>query len=384
MATSDSLYAGKEQSQVKHEILRHYLERFAQIIFSKWESITYIDGFSGPWNSVSSDLRDSSFSIAVHQLRMAKASNRQRGKSVRARCFFVEQDTKAFATLDEFSKRQSDIDVQCRNSSFEDAIPEILSFLRADPGTFAFTLIDPTGWTGFALDRIRPLLTTVPGEVLVNFMTSHITRYIDVPAVRTQLIDMFGSAIPLAKIGALRGLDRTDACVEEYCEALKATGSFAFVCPAMVLQPTRDRPHFHLIYATRKPQGLTVFKDAERKAMGFMEQARAAASQRQKSTAGQRQLFDAKEMPPSQYYFDLRNRYLNRSKHSVQVQLQAEERMSYDEAWSLSLVRPLVWESDLKDWISTWQREGVVTIDGLKPRERVCKRGKGHFLVWKR
>ena len=301
---------------------------------------------------------------------------------MRARCFFVEEDARAYAQLAEYAAKQGDLDITTCNLPFEDAIPDILGFLRRDPGTFAFTLIDPKGWTGFALDRIKPLLDISPGEVLVNFMTGHIVRFIDVPAVRPQLAAMFGSEQPLTTLSTLRGLDRSDACVQEYCNALRLAGRFVHTCPAMVLQPTRDRPHFHLIYATRSPVGLEVFKDAERKAMEVMEQARALAEKREEEAGGQLSLLDAKDMPPSQYYNDLRNRYVSRTRGEVEDKLRTTKRMRYDDLWAVSLNRPLVWESDLKQWIATWQTIGKVSIEGLKGKERVPKRESNHFIVW--
>jgi three-Cys-motif partner protein len=63
---SDSdLYAGREQTLVKHFILREYLQRFAIIVGHHCNTITYVDCFSGPWNVRSDDLSDSSFSIAL-------------------------------------------------------------------------------------------------------------------------------------------------------------------------------------------------------------------------------------------------------------------------------------------------------------------------------
>jgi three-Cys-motif partner protein len=61
-------YRGREQSWVKHYVLSKYLQQFAQIIGFKWPSITYVDGFCGPWNSQAVDLSDTSFSSAIKEL----------------------------------------------------------------------------------------------------------------------------------------------------------------------------------------------------------------------------------------------------------------------------------------------------------------------------
>src|SRR5437763_1253745 len=109
----DPLYAEKEQSLVKHEILRRYLSTFAHKIGFGWESITYIDGFSGPWNSISEDLKDSSFAIALGELRKARETYRTK-KNLRLRCFFVEQDPKAYAQLDQYASAQTDVEIRTK------------------------------------------------------------------------------------------------------------------------------------------------------------------------------------------------------------------------------------------------------------------------------
>ena len=65
-------YIGREQTLIKHFILRKYLEPFAYIIGSSWDTITYVDCFAGPWNVRSGQLEDSSFHIALAQLRKAR------------------------------------------------------------------------------------------------------------------------------------------------------------------------------------------------------------------------------------------------------------------------------------------------------------------------
>ena len=66
---------------------------------------------------------------------------------------------------------------ETQNAALEDSVDQIVEFAqREGPNSFPFVFIDPTGWTGFALDVIQPLLKLNPGEVLINFMTGHIRR----------------------------------------------------------------------------------------------------------------------------------------------------------------------------------------------------------------
>ena len=62
-------YAGREQAYVKHCLLEKYL--LVQKVGSAWDSIVYVDGFSGPWQVNDPELADSSFGVAVETLRGA-------------------------------------------------------------------------------------------------------------------------------------------------------------------------------------------------------------------------------------------------------------------------------------------------------------------------
>src|SRR5215510_13218265 len=125
-----NLYIGREQTLVKHLILQRYLGRFAHIIGFLWNSITYVDCFSGPWNVRSDDLKDSSFSIALEELRKARETHRRLGREIGLRCFFLEKEKGPYQRLKEFSDRVTDLEVITCNKELESAIGEILGFVR--------------------------------------------------------------------------------------------------------------------------------------------------------------------------------------------------------------------------------------------------------------
>jgi three-Cys-motif partner protein len=380
----DGTYEKREQTQVKHYILRHYLERFAHIVGSRWNSITYVDGFAGPWNVRSPELSDSSFAIALAELRRARETHRSRGRDIQLRCLFLEQNREAYAQLKAFTDKVADAEIRARNNSFEDSVGSILEFIRSDGQTFPFVFIDPTGWTGFSLRTISPLLKLDPGEVLINFMTSHIRRFLNDESSQQSFVDLFGSAKFRERIKGLSGNDLDDALADEYRNALRREGNFKYVLPAIVLHPEIDRMHFHLIYATRHPKGVEVFKDTEKQAMAEMEKAREQAQRRKREErTGQQELFFAAHgAPEGQYYNSLWDRYLDISKQNVLSLLHQHGRVSYDDAWLLALNQPLVWESDLRTWVGEWQGQGHLRLEGLQGRERVPRRGQSHFLAW--
>lgn len=381
--TDKDLYDRREQTLVKHLILGHYLERFAHIVGTKWPTITYIDCFAGPWNVRSEKLEDSSFAIALNELRKARETLDRRGKPLRLRVLFIEKDRSAFSQLQEFAENVRDAEVRILNRELENSVDDILRFIQGGHDTFPFYFIDPTGWTGFRLDVIRPLLQAKPGEVLINFMTEHIRRHLGHEPSRQGFIDLFGSDQALERVKGLSGIERDEAMVGEFMEAVKIRGGFSHVLSAVVLHPEKERTHFHLIYGTRHPKGIEVFKDAEERAMKTMLQVRTAAqARREQERTGQVSLPFGNLGPPASPYFDeLRERYLNLGRNKVLELLESRKRLLYDEAWAVALSRPLVWESDLKAWIQTWQKDGLIVVEGLQGKEKVPRCGKGHTLV---
>jgi three-Cys-motif partner protein len=389
--SSGDLYTGREQTLVKHTILRNYLERFAVIVGFYWDTLTYVDCFSGPWNSQSENFEDSSFAIAIEQLRKAREFHqRRRGRALKLRCVFLEKKRSAYNKLKQFTDSINDIEILSKNKSLEDAIEDILNFVgQGSSRSFPFIFIDPTGWTGFEMDTIAPLLRLKPGEVLINFMTEHIRRFIDSPQEVTQesFRKLFGSGEFKNKVEGLVQKDREDAIVAAYTENVKRVGRFPHASSAIVLHPHKDRPHYNLIYATRDLRGIEVFKEAEKKAMQVMEHAREVAQKREREErTGQTELGlsnEAETQDPSIYFLFLRNRYVSRAKNTVLNLIRARKRLPYDEGWAMALTFPLTWESDLKQWLAEWKQEGRLTFIGMTPTQLVPRRGTGIDIVWK-
>ena len=54
--------------------------------------------------------------------------------------------------------------------------------------------------------------------------------------------------------------------------------------------------------------------------------------------------------------------------------------MPYDEVWDTALAFPLVWESDVKDWVAERQKKGQIRLLGLQPNQRVPQWEEGHVV----
>lgn len=357
-AADDELYFRREQSQIKHAVVEKYLERFA-IIVGKWkEGIVYVDGFSGPWNSVSNDFKDSSFAIALKQLRSAREAVRNTfGKELGIRCIFLEKDPEAFRQLDAFAKEQTDVEVLALNRGFEEAVPDLVRAIDSQRrGYFPFILIDPTGWKGFSMDVIAPLIRIQPCEVLINFMTSFIHRFIadEREGLEASFRKLFGDDSYKSRIDGLEGRERENALVAAYADRISAVGRFPFVPYTFVLKPVTDTTHFHLVYATRHLRGVEVFKEAERKALELSEVIRADAKRRaRESHSGQTEFFGGTELPERMFLAELHDYYEGKATQAVAALFGAGGSVGYDDLYAAALRYPTVQESFLKKWLST-------------------------------
>jgi three-Cys-motif partner protein len=382
------LYVGREQSLIKHFILSRYLERFAHIVGTFWKTITYVDCFSGPWNVRSEAQKDSSFAVALRELRKARATLRDDGKDLNIRCLFIEKDAAAHGRLAEFAASVKDAHVETINSPFIDALPRVLRFIE-DGGrqAFPFLFIDPKGWSGLDLDAIRPLLKVQPGEVLINFMTEFVRRFIESDNAQTaESIDrFFGCPGVKQRVQAINDKEeREDELFLAYARQVRKIGCYRYSCAAIVLRPLEERSFFHLIYATRSRRGVEVFKEAEKKAMPLMAEVRAEAHQRRRiSETGEPELFRACDMAASQKITRLRERYLNLARREAEDKLQSNPSVAYDDLWDAAMAWPLVWDCDVKAWLADWRQRGVVDVLGLSPRQRVPKMGADVRLAWK-
>jgi three-Cys-motif partner protein len=274
-------YSGREQTQAKHFILRRYLQALAFKVLT-FQDITYVDGFSGPWETKAENFSDSSFMIAIAVLQDAQKQYQDRtGVSRRIRCFFSETNPESFAQLEQavvpFHKPQEGFEIKTYFGKFEDAVGEIQTFIG---GSFPLIFIDPTGWTGYPFDKIKPLFARPKSEVLINFMYAFIQRF-----VHSDDEDIVGSLDPILGGPGWRNrldgsLDRGLAVEKLFRETLKSVGNFEFVVSTKIDKATTERPHFFITYGTKSLEGLKVFRQTEYDALRQHEKNRANAKER--------------------------------------------------------------------------------------------------------
>jgi len=286
-------YSDREQTKAKHFILRRYLQALAFKVL-RFSDITYVDGFSGPWETQTEDFADSSFMIAIDVLRNAQQKVlAQTGKRPKIRCFFSENDRKAFAQLTaavaRFNNPREDFEIKTYCGDFEDAVSEIQAFIGR---SFPVIFIDPTGWTGYAFDTIRPLFDRPKCEVVINFMYDFVNRAASMRDAKTiaSLDPILGG--PNWEQRLDRNLPRGRAVEKLFRDTLRAAGRFEFVVSTKIDRSTTDRPHFFIAYGTKSEDGLRAFRETEYAALRAHARDRADAKERKREAkTGLRDLF---------------------------------------------------------------------------------------------
>ncbi len=369
-------YKGREQTYLKHFFLEHYLERVVHKVGFKNPNFTYVDGFSGPWKSKDEDYQDTSFGIALSQLRIARKNLEAHKKYLNLKCLFIEKEREAYQELEKRVKSVDDLEAKSIHGRFEDLIPEIKNFIGS---SFSFIFIDPTGWTGFALNKIQPILLN-RGEVLINFMFGFINRFInfqDQKNIET-FNNLFGSSdwrneLEIEKAG---GKSDEEAILTIYLNRLKKIGNYPFVTYTKILKPITEKSFFHLIYGTRNLEGLRVFSKIAEKLFKEQTVVRGEAKQRKRiERTGQGELFGSDFLSEnSRLLINDRNNNLQNAEIDLRKFISEKKSIMGHEVLGRFLEYPFVWENDINDWvIKKLKKSGSIEIPNMGPRERTLK-----------
>jgi three-Cys-motif partner protein len=364
-------YKDREQTYLKHLFLERYLETVAYHIGYSHREFVYVDCFSGPWRTADEELGDTSIRIALDRLNTVRHRLAELKKFPTIRAIFVEKSPTAFASLQQvLQEYRGDIKTLPFPGSFEENIAKILKEVGS---TFAFFFVDPTGWTGFSMDNLRPILQLESGEVMINFMYDFINRFLGVQNAANQ--ESLGRCFGTQNWRPIREAhDRESALVNLYIEQVRATGGFPYVTSSRILKPLHDRAYFHLIYATRNPKGMEEFRNVERRVVTAQESIRATAQREHREQRRGQSEFEFPTDNPSNAFQEERSQQLQKAEAKI-IELLRKKPMRYETLQPLILQLRLVWNSDLNRILTEMRKIGQIRIDGLGPRERVPKTG---------
>lgn len=364
-------YVGREQAYVKHQFLRSYLQRLVHKVASFANRIVYIDGFSGPWKSGAENYADTSFGIALKVLTEAKESwasipNIMLRRTVSMDAHLVERDPDAFAQLQTIGSHFPNVTVTPYPAAFLTVAPKIAQVLPAE--AFSFVLVDPTG---FALDlmSLKPLLSRDRCEVVFNFMYDFANRFPSLP----QLGPVFDKLLPgvdwrseLARLEAnpaTTSEDRKNTFLSCFKQAVRNVGGFKYVADVDIQYPGRERTFYFLVYGTRRPSGIEVFRDCQIQALEEQSEISGRLQVQAAEARGQMELLGSMNEMRAEPLRAFLRKEGEAAKRQLLALISAEgRRLRWDAVWPQVLADRVIRKSELGRVVNNLRKADVLDI----------------------
>lgn len=276
-------YEGREQALVKHELLKNYLEKLFLIIGTGARRVEdvelcYVDGFAGPWGGNPETLEGTSIAISLETLDRCRSKLAELGISAKVRALYVERDAQAFARLSSYlqSAVPEGLSADCLHGDFVDLRGEILRW--CGPNAFTFFFIDPKGWKPVGIDVLKPLLQRPRSEFLINFIYDFINRTASMADYQEDMAEFLGESVDLAgktpteRESSLLGAYRRNLRLRAPTAKPPYRARTAYV---RVMDPSRERTKYHLVYLTFHPMGVIKFMEISQDVSLVQQQVRA-------------------------------------------------------------------------------------------------------------
>lgn len=253
----------------KHEILRRYLDAWFPILGSRHRRIIYIDGFCGPGR-----YKGGEQGSPIIALRSAYSHwERGRLKNAEVVFLFIDIDERRIDNLErEISALPfgipSNFKIHAIAGLFGDVMGDILGRLEQDHSHIAptFAFVDPFGFKGIPFDVIERLLRHPHTEVFINLMTDSINRWIEHPneKVRRHInqlfcIDAASEILSIISRQVLPVAKRKRQVRLLYQSCLRKVAKYVRF---FEMRDRRDRPVYHLFFASNNPLGFVKMKEA--------------------------------------------------------------------------------------------------------------------------
>ena len=274
-------YIGREQTFIKHNLLKSYLERLFMIVGKYQESISYVDCFAGSWQEGCDDLRDTSIAISLNIMKKCQEGLSQFGKNVQFNALYIEKDKESFDKLESFLAREEwgNVDAKALHGEFHELRDNILKW--CGEGNFTFFFVDHTGWrNAIEIPTLHPLLQRQNSEYLINFMFDFVLRAHTQTQFEEQMKEIFGEVLDTT---GMTPKEREVCFMKQYRKCLKSTQPSTTRKPrsayVKVLYPQKDRTEYELVYLTRHPLGIVVFMEESAKLDLIQKKVRAQAKQ---------------------------------------------------------------------------------------------------------
>lgn len=224
-------------------------------------------------------MESTSIAISLRVLASCKQTLKKLGINATIRALYIEQDATSFGRLTKYleSDTPEGIVTSALPGDFVKLREDIARWVGSDAFTFFF--IDPKGWKDVGVSVLRPLLQRPKSEFLINFMYDFVNRTMSMDAWQDEMIALLGEALNLD--GLVPSL-REDKILSTYrknlkdCFPIASSQMFrARAAHVRVMDPTKARPKYHLVYLTSHPKGVVEFMETSEHVDLIQKQVRA-------------------------------------------------------------------------------------------------------------
>lgn len=372
-----SHYAGREQAFIKHYFLKTYLERLIHKTASAYNEIAYVDGYSGPWKSSDDNYGDTSFGIALKSLTAARESwlgMPRRSRDVRMTAHLVEKNLNAFKELKGIDRLFPEVSVHPYQDDFLKIASEIACAIPSS--AFTFTLIDPKGFN-LDLMALKPLIDRPCSEVVFNFMFDYANRFTDLPSLAKTYDRLFPNVNWRAKLEAVSNdpnagpIERKSAFLDCFKEAVRTVGGYKYVADVDIRYPGKDRTFYFLVYGTREPAGIEVFRDCQVRALEAQSMIAGQKSLSKREENGQAGLFGPEwETAPATHRSLLDHE--REKAHDTLLNIAASQPGSlWGYVWPQMLAKHAIRKPDANAIATSMYKSGKIKFPDWKDKKRV-------------
>ncbi len=217
---------------------------------------------------------------------------------------------------------------------------------------------------------MRPAISILNGCPVFGEYYRDIKRFLGEEDRAESYRRLFGRPGVLEKLQKTPPEEQAEQAVLEYSLSLKELCGFKYVSAAVILEPDKESIRYFLVYGTKHPRGVEVFKASEIKAAKIQDDLRHQVHV--KKTRQPALMFDPNP-PKSPKAYALQLRYSERARNRVRAVLSANTSptgVEYSELFCEAMFFPLVTPNDLVGWLKQLGSNIRITLGGVPSNKK--------------
>jgi hypothetical protein len=234
---------------------------------------------------------------------------------------------------------------------------------------FSFIFVDPKGFS-LDLQALRSLIGRDCCEVVFNFMFDFINRFalFDDPTIAPMLDRLIPSEDWRAPLRALETDSsatpekRKRVIVDAFSQAVSKVGGYKYVADVDVRRTDSDRTLYFLIYGTRQPSGIKVFRDCQTRALGVQSELLAKKKVADRSAASNQfeLLGSMNQMAPDRNQAFLKDEMSNARRLLLDIVPRSAPGEPWERIWPKVLAKHVIRLTDVNKIANECRKEGQI------------------------